>query len=627
MKPTDTRSPGYYHRVVDCQWACPAHTDVPQYLRLVAQGEYTESYLLNRLSNVFPGILGRVCDRPCEPACRRGRIDDKPVAICRVKRTAADYKDDVSSRLPEIPTEKNGRRIACVGAGPASLTVANDLLPLGYEIVMFERLEKPGGLMRSNIPSFRLPVNVLDEEIGMIVDMGVDLRLGSPVESMKSLLEVPPEKGGYDAVFVGSGAPRGRDLSLPGRDESDKIHTGIEWLESVAFKHISEISPRVVIIGGGNTALDCYRTSPRLGGKDVKVVARKPRELLKCSDWELEEAEEELGPVICNHSPERFIVEDGVLTGVEFAKVEWYEDDAGKLRSKTLEKVVFPCDEVILAIGQETAFPWIEPDSGVEFNERGAPIVDPRTYQSTNQRVFFGGDAAFGPENIIWAVEHGHQAAISIDRICSEQSVQERLPPTLNLVSYRMGLNQWSYSNDWDPEKRLRVPHVPNEERFSDPAREVEEGFDQELARREAERCLNCDIQTDFTASLCIECDACIDVCPVDCLTITDNGTEADLRSRLSAPAENREQPLYISEALPQTGRIMVKDENICLHCGLCAERCPTGAWDMRKSIVNMRYAGDDGAERRQQQRVAPTESFLPKESLLRAKPKRLQKR
>ena len=620
MKPTDTTNPDYYHRVVDCQWACPAHTDVPQYLRLVAQGEYTESYLLNRQSNVFPGILGRVCDRPCEPACRRGRIDDKPVAICRIKRAAADYREEIADRLPEVPVEKNGRHIACIGAGPASLTVANDLMPLGYEVTIFERMAKAGGLMRSNIPAFRLPPEVLDEEIDMIVDMGVDLRLNSPVESMKGLLEA-----GYDAVFVGSGAPRGRNLEIPGRYDTESIHIGIDWLESVAFGHIKKISPRVIIIGGGNTALDCCRTSRRIGGEDIKVVARKPYNMLKASDWELEEAEEEMNAIVCNHAPKRFIVEDGELKGVEFEKVEWYEDENGKLRSKTIEEVVFECDEAILAIGQENAFPWIERDIGIEFNEWDEPTVDKTTFRSTHERVFFGGDAAFGPLNIIWAVAHAHEAAISIHNLCREKPLTDRLPPGLNLVSYRMGLNQWSYSNDWDPTKRLRVPHVDMDKRFSDPALEVEEGFDREQAKREAERCLNCDIQTDFRSELCIECDACIDVCPVECLTITHNGPEHELRERLTTPARNLEQPLFVSDQLPQTGRVMVKDENICLHCGLCAERCPTGAWDMRKSIIDMRYAGDDEASNSARRRaIAPKESILSKDSLLRTKPKRL---
>lgn len=622
MEPTDTTNPDYYHRVVDCQWACPAHTDVPQYLRLVAQGEYTESYLLNRQSNVFPGILGRVCDRPCEPACRRGRVDEKPVAICRVKRAAADYREEISERLPGVPSEKNGRHIACVGAGPASLTVANDLMPLGYKVTIFERLAKAGGLMRSNIPAFRLPPRVLDEEIDMIVDMGVDLRLDTPVESMRQLLD-----GGYDAVFVGSGAPRGRNLEIPGRYDTESIHIGIDWLESVAFGHIKSISPRVIIIGGGNTALDCCRTSRRIGGEEIKVVARKPYNMLKASDWELEEAEEEMNAIICNHSPKRFIVENGELKGVEFEKVEWYEDENGKLRSKTIEEVVFECDEAILAIGQENAFPWIERDIGIEFNEWDEPTVDKATFGSTHERVFFGGDAAFGPLNIIWAVAHAHEAAISIHNLCRGKSLTDRLPPGLNLVSYRMGLNQWSYSNDWDPSKRLRVPHVDMDKRFSDPALEVEEGFDREQAKREAERCLNCDIQTDFRSELCIECDACIDVCPVECLTITHNGPEHELRERLTAPARNLEQPLFVSNQLPQTGRVMVKDENICLHCGLCAERCPTGAWDMRKSIIGMRYAGDDetsnGARRRA---IAAKESILSKDSLLRTKPKRVAK-
>jgi formate dehydrogenase beta subunit len=589
MEPTDTRNPDYYHRVVDCQWACPAHTNVPEYIRLIAQGRYTDAYMLNRESNVFPGILGRVCDRPCEPACRRGRLDEKPVAICRLKRVAADYKEDITGRLPAVPEKKNGKRVALIGAGPASLTVANDLLPLGYEITLFEKLAQAGGLMRTNIPAFRLPAGVIDEETGMILDMGVDLRLNTEIKSLARLLEQ-----GYDAVFVGSGAPSGKNLEIPGRYETDRIYIGIAWLESVAFGHVTSIAPRVVIIGGGNTAMDCCRTARRIGGTEIKVVARKPPELLKASDWELEEAEEEAIEIIYNHAPERFVVEDGVLKGVQFANVRWYRDEKGKLRPQKLKDMMLPCDAVILAVGQENALSFIERDIGVEFDEWGLPVVDKTTFQSTREGVFFGGDAAFGPLNIIWAVAHGHEAAISIHNYCQGRSPHDRPPRGLNLVSQRMGLQQWSYSNAWDPLKRLRVPHVPLEKRFAELRLEVEEGFDPPMAAREAERCLNCDIQTDFRADLCIECDACIDVCPVNCLTITHNGPEEELRRRLSAPAENLEQPLFVSRDLPQTGRVMVKDEDLCIHCGLCAERCPTGAWDMKKSLIELYYAGQE---------------------------------
>ncbi len=587
MEPTDTRHPDYYHRVVDCQWACPAHTDVPEYIRLIAQGKYTESYLLNRKSNVFPGILGRVCDRPCEPACRRGRVDAKPVAICRLKRVTYDHKGEIKEHLPKIPERRNGKRIALIGAGPASLTVANDLLPLGYEVVMFEKLPQPGGLMRTNIPAFRLPVTVLDEEINTIIDMGVDLRLNTPVESMKDLLAE-----GFDAVFVGSGAPLGRPLEMPGRYDSEDVYVGIAWLEAVAFGHINSVAPRVVIIGGGNTALDCCRTAKRIGGTDIKVVARKPYEMLKASEWELEETEAEAIDIVTNHAPRRFIVENGRLTGVEFANVTWTKDDSGKLRSTELGSVVIPADAAILAVGQENAFPFIERDIGIDFDEWGLPVVDKVTFESSRKGVFFGGDAAFGPLNIIWAVAHGHEAAISIHNHCEGVPLTDRPPRGMNLVSQRMGLHQWSYSSDWDPLDRRQVPHMSLRERFLDLKLEVEKGFDPEEAAREAERCLNCDVQTDFAAELCIECDACIDVCPVKCLTITANGPEQQLRQHLSMPAENTEQPLFVSHNLPQTGRVMVKDEDVCIHCGLCAERCPTAAWDMKKSVIRIHYAG-----------------------------------
>jgi NADPH-dependent glutamate synthase beta subunit-like oxidoreductase/ferredoxin len=589
VKPTDTSQPDYFHRVVDCQWACPAHTDVPEYIRLIAQGRFSDAYVLNRESNVFPGILGRVCDRPCEPACRRGRVDAKPVAICRLKRVAADHRGDIKDRLPKIPPKKNGKRIALIGAGCASLTVANDLMPLGYECVIYESSSRTGGLMRSNIPSFRLPGQVIDDEIDAIVDFGVDLRLGSPVDSLEALLDED-----YDAVFVGTGAPTGKNLELPGRYDSDNIHIGITWLTSVAFGHVTSIGERVLIIGGGNTAMDCCRTSLRLGGKDVKVVARKPRHLLKASDWELEDAEEERIELLLNHSPDAYIIENGKLTGVRFSRVEWNEDEDGRLKSTTLEQVILPCDDVILAVGQDNAFPFIERDIGIEFDGWNMPVVDRKTFQSTRSEVFFGGDAAFGPKNIIWAVEHGHQAAISIHKYCLGESVSDRLAPGMHLSSRKMGIHEWSYSNDYSSLARLTMPRVDLDTRFKELAIEVELGFSAEQMRKEVERCLNCDVQTVFTDALCIECDACIDVCPVDCLTITHNGEEEDLRRRLKVATLDADQPMFVSGPLKQTGRIMVKDENVCVHCGLCAERCPTAAWDMQKSTLRVPYASDE---------------------------------
>ena len=587
MEPTNTRDPQYYHKVVDCQWGCPAHTNVPEYIRLIAQGRYTDAYMLNRESNVFPGILGRTCDRPCEPACRRTRVDGKPVAICRLKRVAADLRENVSHRIPRAPFPSNGKRVALIGGGPASLTVANDLLPLGYEVVCYEKHDRLGGLMLTNIPAFRLPARVLDDEIGFIVDMGLDVRLETPVSSMKALLDE-----GYDSVFVGVGAPRGKNLELPGRYDSERVHIGIEWLESVAFQHIEGVGERVIVIGVGNTAMDCCRAAKRIGGKDVKVMARRGRKDFKASEWELEDAEAEQIEVVEYHAPKAYVVEDGVLKGMTFDRVEWFTDDAGKERSRTLDEVFIPCDDVILAIGQENAFPWMERDIGIEFGEWDMPIVDRGTMQSTLAGVFFGGDAAWGPENIIWAVEHGHQAAISIHNHCQGVPLSERPPFGMNLLSQKMGLHEWSYSNDYNPSARTQMRYVDLEERLRGIGVEAELGFSAEETAREVERCLNCDIQTDFTANLCIECDACIDVCPLHCLTMTENGTEEDLRTRLTAPAENLSQAIFVSEELPQTRRVMVKDEDLCVHCGLCAERCPTAAWDMRKFELLVPHAG-----------------------------------
>ncbi|HLK23282.1 MAG TPA: FAD-dependent oxidoreductase [Caulobacteraceae bacterium] len=589
MQRTITEGPDYFHKVVDCQWACPAHTPVPEYIRLIAEGRYADAFMINWKSNVFPGILGRTCDRPCEPACRRGRVEDEPVAICRLKRVAADNKGDISARLPKRSTHRNGKRIAMVGAGPASLTVARDLAPLGYECILFDGDATSGGMIRSQIPRFRLPESVIDEEVGYITGLGnIELRLGEPITSLKDLLGK-----GYDAIFVGSGAPRGRDLDIPGREEAKAhIHIGIDWLSSVSFGHIDRIGKRVIVLGGGNTAMDCCRTSRRLGGADVKVIVRSGFEEMKASPWEKEDAMHEDIPILNYLNPKAFTHENGRLTGVLFERVAAEYDEKGRRRLVPTgdPDEHFECDDVLVAVGQENAFPWIERDIGLEFDEWEMPKVDPVTMGTSLPNVFFGGDSAFGPKNIIWAVAHGHDAAISIDKLCRGEDVSERLPPGVTLVSQKMGIHEWSYDNDIANDARYRVPLRDKAEALGNVKLEVELGFDQALGYREAQRCLNCDVQTVFADPLCIECDACVDICPMDCITFTENGDEADLRGRLNAPAENLTQDLYVSGPL-KTGRVMVKDEDVCLHCGLCAERCPTGAWDMQKFLLDMTYA------------------------------------
>ena len=589
MQPTDISNPDYFHKVVDCQWACPAHTPVPEYIRLIAARRFGDAWAINWESNVFPGILGRTCDRPCEPACRRGRVEKEPVAICRLKRVAADNKGDISGYLPTIPQEKNGKRIALIGAGPASLVVARDLMPLGYHCVMFDGDSKGGGMMRSQIPRFRLPESVTDEEVDLILDMGVETRFGHYVQSMRALLDE-----GWDAVFVGSGAPRGREIEIPGRKEAaEHIHIGIDWLSSVSFGHIDKIGRRVVVLGGGNTAMDCCRSSRRLGGEEVTVVVRSGFEEMKASPWEKEDATHEGIPILNFLVPVEFTHEGGQLTGVLFEKVKAEYDDKGRrnLVATGEPHTHIPCDDVLVAIGQENAFPWIERDAGIEFDRWDMPKVDPKTMQSSLPNVFFGGDAAFGPKNIIWAVAHGHDAAISIDKLCHGEDVSERPAPGVTLASQKMGIHEWSYDNDISNDLRYRVPLRDLQVALHDIKTEVELGYDDQLAFLESERCLNCDIQTVFNGPLCIECDACVDICPMDCITFTENGEEEELRGRLSAPATNSSQDLYIGNSL-KTGRIMAKDEDVCLHCGLCAERCPTGAWDMSKFLLDMTMAG-----------------------------------
>jgi formate dehydrogenase beta subunit len=590
MKTTDISAPDYFHKVVDCQWACPAHTPVPEYIRLIAAGRYSDAYMINWTSNVFPGILGRTCDRPCEPACRRVRVENEPVAICRLKRVAADFKDDIRGRLPKPAGRKNGRRIALIGAGPASLTVARDLAPLGYEIVVFDQDPNAGGMMRTQIPKFRLPDAVIDEEVGYVLDLGIEFRPGRRIDSMKALLA---EK--FDAVFVGSGAPRGRDLDIPGRAEAVKnIHIGIDWLSSVSFGHISKIGKRVIVLGGGNTAMDCCRSSRRLGGEDVKVVVRSGFEEMKASPWEKEDAMHEGIPIFNFMVPKSFTHENGRLTGVVFEKVKAERDAKGRrnLVPTGEPDEHMPCDDVLVAVGQENAFPWIERDIGIAFDKWDMPVVDTTTMQSSRADVFFGGDAAFGPKNIIWAVAHGHEAAVSIDKMLSGENVHDRPAPAVEMLSQKMGIHEWSYDNDVSSDRRYRVPLRDKVVALRDIRTEVELGYDPKLALGEAHRCLNCDVQTVFTGSLCIECDACVDICPMDCITFTQNGEESDLRARLQAPAHNLTQDLYVANDL-KTGRVMVKDEDVCLHCGLCAERCPTGAWDMQKFYLEMSYAGE----------------------------------
>ena len=595
MQPTNAADPAYFHKVVDCQWACPAHTPVPEYIRLIGQGRYSDAYMVNRVSNVFPGILGRTCDRPCEPACRRGRVEEEnaakpePVAICRLKRVAADHKDDITARLPKARAA-NGKRVACIGAGPASLTVARDLAPLGYEVTLFDAEAKPGGFMRTQVPRFRLPESVIDEECGYILRDNVSFRSGVRVESMKALLNE-----GWDAVFVGCGAPRGRNLDLPGRAEAaEHIKLGIDWLASVSFGHVTAVKPRVIVLGGGNTAMDCCRSARRLGATDVKVVVRSGFDEMKASPWEKEDALHEGIPIINFHVPKAFVHEGGALKGMQFELVEAVRDETGRrsLRPTGQPDVFIACDEVLIAVGQENAFPWIERDSGIGFDKAGLPLLDAATMQSqTNPRVFFGGDAAFGPKNIIWAVAHGHEAAVSIDRQLSGEDMAQRPSPHVSLLSQKMGIHEWSYDNAVSNDLRFKVPWTQAEIALASIKVEVELGFDAATAFKETQRCLNCDVQTVFADKLCIECDACVDICPMDCISFVDDGDEADLRTRLSAPATTLTQDLYVSKPL-KTARLMVKDEDVCLHCGLCAERCPTGAWDMQKFLLEMAHAG-----------------------------------
>ncbi len=589
MQPTNYHDPEYYHKVVDCQYACPAHTPVPQYIRLIAAGKYTEAYMINWESNVFPGVLGRTCDRPCEPACRRGRVEEEPVAICRLKRVAADYKDDITHLLPEIPKIKNGKRVALIGAGPASLTVARDLAPLGYEIDIYDNQNKGGGMMRSQIPSFRLPAEVLDQEVNYVLNMDIVTHFNTTISSMKSMLDKK-----YDAIFVGTGAPRGKDLELPGREEGKaNIHIGIEWLASVAFEHTHKIGKKVIVLGGGNTAMDCCRTSRRLGGEDVKVIVRSPFAEMKASPWEKEDAIHEDIPIIDNHVPVRFATENGRLTGMWFEKVmAVYEDGKRKLVPTGEPEVFFEADDVLIAIGQENKFDWIERDLGISFNQWDMPVLNPKTFASTLPGVFFGGDAALGPKNVITAVAQGHEAAISIDLHCQGEDVLNRPEHRVNLFSTKMGIHEWSYDNDITTDVRYAVPQADKKETLRDRKKEVELGFDVKTAFKEAQRCLNCDVQTVFTENKCIECDACMDICPTNCITFTTNEEDEDtLRMKLLVPAINRDQDILVSDVL-KTGKVMVKDEDMCLHCGLCAERCPTAAWDMKQYLYNTAKAG-----------------------------------
>ena len=609
MQPTDIKHPDYFHKVVDCQWACPAHTPVPEYIRLIAAGRYSDAYMVNWKSNVFPGILGRTCDRPCEPACRRGRVEEEnqpkpePVAICRLKRVAADYKDvdDIKKHMPRPAKKKNGKKIVCIGAGPASLTVARDLAPLGYDVTIFDQDPRAGGMIWSQIPRFRLPLEVIDEEVGYILDLGVTFKQRK-IDSMKQLMSE-----GYDAIFVGSGAPRGRDLDIPGRKEAAKnIHIGIDWLSSVSFGHTTKVGKRVIVLGGGNTAMDCCRTSRRIGGEDVKVIVRSGFDEMKASPWEKEDAQHEGIPILNFLVPKTFQHSNGKLTGMTFEKVKAVYDDKGhrSLVPTGEPAQFFECDDVLVAVGQENAFPWIEKDCGVEFDKWGLPVLNKATFQATVPNVFFGGDSAFGPKNIIWAVAHGHDAAISIDLLLNSGDISKRPAPGVTVLSQKMGIHEWSYDNEIAGDTRYKVPWADVKATLKNVKMEVELGFDVATAWKEAQRCLNCDVQTVFTDRLCIECDACVDICPMDCISFTANGDEKDLRPRLNAPAKNLTQDLYVSGPL-KTTRVMVKDEDVCLHCGLCAERCPTGAWDMQKFLLETTQAGNACRTHHQKKKAA----------------------
>ena len=602
LHPTDVKNPDYFHKVVDCQWACPSHTPVPEYIRLIAAGRYSDAYMVNWKSNVFPGILGRTCDRPCEPACRRGRVEEannakpEPVAICRLKRVAADYKDDIRQFLPK-KGKSNGRKIACIGAGPASLTVARDLAPLGYEVTVFDQDPRAGGMIWSQIPRFRLPLEVIDEEVGYILDLGVEFKGGVKIDSMKKLMAQ-----GYDALFVGSGAPRGRDIDIPGRRQgASNIHIGIDWLSSVSFGHTTKIGKRVIVLGGGNTAMDCCRTSKRIGGEDVKVIVRSGFDEMKASSWEKEDAQHEGIPILNFLVPKEFVIKNGKLTGMVFEKVKAVFDDKGRrnLLPTGEPDQHFECDDVLVAVGQENAFPWIERDCGIEFDKSNMPVVSKSTMQSSVPNIFFGGDAAFGPKNIIWAVAHGHDAAVSIDKLLNNEDIAERPAPGVTLLSQKMGIHEWSYDSEIVDDSRYKVPWRDIKITLKNVKAEVELGFDVATAWKEAQRCLNCDVQTVFTDRLCIECDACVDICPMDCITFTTNADEKELRNNLNAPAKNLTQDLYVSGPL-KTARVMAKDEDVCLHCGLCAERCPTGAWDMQKFLLEMTDAGHGCRSHRQ---------------------------
>ena len=586
-------APSHLHQVVDCQWACPAHTPVPEYLRLIAAGRYAESYEVNWWSNVFPGILGRVCDRPCEPACRRGRVDEEPVAICRMKRVAADLKGDISARLPKAPVKKNGKRVACVGAGPASLTVARDLALEGYAVTIFDGGTQAGGMMRSQIPKFRLPDSVIDEECGYVAALDVEVVLDRWINSLGAL-----RSEGWDAIFVGTGAPRGREADLPGRAEAAaNVLIGIEWLANLAFGHVETVGRRVVVLGGGNTAMDCCRSARRLGAEDVQVIVRSGFDEMKASPWEKEEALHE-GVVIRNCMvPLAFEHSDGQLTGVTFEHVEVQRDARGKralVSTGRMETVA--CDQVLVAIGQENTVPWIERDLGLAFDQWGMPALNEKTLQSSLPDVFFGGDSALGPKNIITAVAQGHTAAVSIDLFLrGKDVVADRPGDRITLASQKMGIHEWAYDSAISDLDREKMPTQALELALKDIKLELELGFDVKKACNEASRCLNCDMATVFTPKTCIECDSCVDICPTECITFTEDGTDDDLRTRLKAPAPNLEQMLYVADGL-KTGRVMVKDENLCLHCGLCSERCPTNAWDMLKVDWQVAHAGAEAS-------------------------------
>ena len=604
-----------------CMQACPVHTQAGRYVHLIAQGRYEEAYRYARLPNPFASICGRVCGHPCEPACRRGTLD-APISIRALKRFLTERYGPESRNpinvFPEKPAVLNPEKVAIIGSGPAGLSAAHDLALLGYQVTVFEAAAVPGGMMHLGIPEYRLPRDVLQAQIREILDLGPELRLNARLGRDFSLADLRAQ--GYQAVLLAFGLHTSRDLRIPG-NELDGVMKGIDFLLNVNLGYRFSVGKRVVVIGGGNVAIDVARSalreqqkrtvealssnllpeslSPsemdvamkelmdvsraalRMGAREVHLICLESRAEMPAFGDEIEEGVEEGLQLHPSLGPKQFIGKDGKLTGVETIRCASVFDAQHRFNPQFEPgtETVIPCDTVILAIGQASDLSFLTPEHGIEATRQGTVKIDPETLMTTAPDIFAAGDIAFGPRLIISAVADGKKAAEQIDRHLRGTA----WTPKPKYVQITV-LDHHQMAEQFDEYSRLAVPILPIDRRTG--IAEVEIGFTEEQARREASRCLQCWINTIFEGdeergTECILCGGCVDVCPENCLTLVPLSQftfaqEGLARLESEAPFHAGQlQHLQAAELGDGEGSVMVKDETICIRCGLCAVRCP----------------------------------------------------